>query len=198
MTMVNPWKTLSQQTVYDNPWIRVEDHRVLNPAGREGQYGKICFKNLAIAIVALDANRHVHLVGQYRYTLDTYSWELPKGGAPLTDDPLRSAQRELREETGLTARRWQLLMRMHLSNSVTDEVGVVFLAEDLEPGEAQPDETELLAVRTLPFAEALEWVRDGRITDLLSIAGLLRVAADSGLASAAAARTAGAEPAAPR
>jgi ADP-ribose pyrophosphatase len=197
MTIANPWKTLSQRTVYDNPWIRVEDHRVLNPAGREGQYGKICFKNLAIAIVALDASKQVHLVGQYRYTLDAYSWELPKGGAPLTDDPLRAAQRELREETGLTARRWQLLMQMHLSNSVTDEVGFVFLAEDLEPGEAQPDETEQLTVRVLPFVEALAWVRAGRITDVLSIAGLLCVAADGSLAGAGGARMAGARSAEP-
>jgi ADP-ribose pyrophosphatase len=178
MTTGNPWKTLSQRTVYDNPWIRVEDHRVLNPAGREGQYGKVCFKNLAIAIVALDAKRRVYLVGQHRYTLDAYSWELPKGGAPLADDPLRAAQRELREETGLVASRWRLLLRMHLSNSVTDEIGFVFLAEDLERGEPEPDETEQLAVRVLPLREALEWARDGRITDVLSIAGLLRLAVD--------------------
>jgi 8-oxo-dGTP pyrophosphatase MutT (NUDIX family) len=178
MTTANPWKTLSQRTVYDNPWIRVEDHRVLNPAGREGQYGKICFKNLAIGIVALDANAHVHLVGQYRYTLDRYSWELPKGGAPLAEDPLRAAERELREETGLTARSWTPVLQMDLSNSVTDEIGYVFLARDLEAGEPDPDETEQLAVRVVPFAEALEWVRDGRITDVLSIAGLLRVALD--------------------
>ena len=92
MTTSNPWKTLSQRTVYDNPWIRVEDHAVLNPAGRPGQYGKICFKNQAVAIIALDAERGVQLVGQYRYTLDLYSWELPKGGAPLTEDPLAAAR----------------------------------------------------------------------------------------------------------
>ena len=178
MTAHNPWKTLSKRTVYDNPWIRVEDHEVLNPAGRPGQYGKICFKNQAVAIVAMDRERNVYLVGQYRYTLGVYSWELPKGGAPLTEDPLRAAQRELKEETGLTAHRWRLLMSMHLSNSVTDERGSMFLAEDLEQGNAQPDETERLAVERLPFAETMEWVRTGKITDAVSIAALLRVASD--------------------
>jgi 8-oxo-dGTP pyrophosphatase MutT (NUDIX family) len=178
MTAHNPWKTLSKRTVYDNPWIRVEDHEVLNPAGRPGQYGKICFKNQAVAIVAMDRERNVYLVGQYRYTLGVYSWELPKGGAPLTEDPLRAAQRELKEETGLTARRWRLLMSMHLSNSVTDERGSMFLAEDLEQGDAEPDETEHLAVERLPFAQTMEWVRTGKITDAVSIVALLRVASD--------------------
>jgi len=178
MSAHNPWKTLSKRTVYDNPWIRVEDHEVLTPAGRPGQYGKICFKNQAVAIVAMDHERNVYLVGQYRYTLGMYSWELPKGGAPLTEDPLSAAQRELKEETGLTAHRWRLLMSMHISNSVTDERGSMFLAEDLEQGRPQPDETEQLAVDKLPLAETIEWVRTGKITDAVSIAALLRVASD--------------------
>lgn len=188
MTDANPWKTLSRRTVYDNPWLRVEDHRVINPAGRPGQYGKICFKNQAVAIVALDEQQRVYLVGQYRYTLDVYSWELPKGGAPLAEDPLAAAQRELREETGLAARRWQLLMQMHISNSVTDEVGSMYLAEGLEQGAAQPEETEQLAIQVRPFAEALEWVREGKITDAISIAAILRVASDPKLLDGAGAR----------
>jgi 8-oxo-dGTP pyrophosphatase MutT (NUDIX family) len=179
MSAYNPWKTLSKRTVYDNPWILVEDHEVLNPAGRPGQYGKICFKNQAVAIVALDAQKNVYLVGQYRYTLGVYSWELPKGGAPLSEDPLTAAQRELKEETGLTANRWRLLMSMHLSPSVTDERGSMFLAEDLEQGSAEPDETEQLAIKRLPFAETIEWVRAGKITDAVSIAALLCVASDN-------------------
>jgi 8-oxo-dGTP pyrophosphatase MutT (NUDIX family) len=181
MTQINPWKTLSQRTVYDNPWIRVEDHQVLNPSGGRGQYGKVCFKNQAVAIAALDRQLGVYLVGQYRYTLGTYSWELPKGGAPRDADPLAAAQRELKEETGLVARRWRLLMQMYISNSVTDEFGSMYLAEDLQLGASQPDETEQLAIQVLPFAETLEWVREGKITDAISIAAILRLASDRSL-----------------
>jgi 8-oxo-dGTP pyrophosphatase MutT (NUDIX family) len=174
----NPWTTLSTRTVYDNPWIRVEEHDVLNPSGGKGRYGKICFKNRAVGVVALDAESRVYLVGQYRYTLGEYSWELPMGGAPRDEDPLLAAQRELREETGLTATRWRELMRVHTSNSVTDEVGLVYVAEDLRRGACEPEATEELAVHALAFEEAVAWVLDGRITDAISVAALLRLAAE--------------------
>jgi 8-oxo-dGTP pyrophosphatase MutT (NUDIX family) len=178
MTADNPWKTLSQRTVYDNPWIRVEDHVVLNPAGRHGQYGKICFKSQAVVIAALEDDGSVYLVGQHRYTLGSYSWELPKGGAPLTEDLLAAAQRELREETGLVAKTWRQLLRVHISNSVTDEVGTLFVAQDLEQGPAQPEETEQLVIRRVPFAEAVKRVRAGEITDVVSVAAILQLATE--------------------
>jgi len=173
------WRTLSVETVYDNPWIRVEDHDVLNPAGKNSQYGKVCFKNRAVAILAVDISVNIYLVGQHRYTLDEYSWELPMGGAPLAEDPLNAAQRELREETGLTAGRWLELMRLHTSNSITDESGFVFLARDLTEGPTEFGDTEDLAIRMLPLAEALDWVHQGQITDAMSVAGILRLAADT-------------------
>ena len=120
------WRMLSSDTVYDNPWIRVEDHEVVNPSGKHSQYGKVCFKNRAVGMLALDATRNIYLVGQHRYTLNEYSWELPMGGAPLIEDPLTAAKRELREETGLSAGRWLELMRVHTSNSITDEVEVEY------------------------------------------------------------------------
>lgn len=172
----NNWRTLDSTTVYDNPWIRVEDHRVINPAGKESQYGKVCFKNRAVAIAAFDAAGSIFLVGQHRYTLGEYSWELPMGGAPFAEDPLHAAQRELREECGLVGGRWRELMRLHTSNCITDELAIVYVTEELTLGERAPEETEDLCVRLLPFSEALEWALDGRITDAISVAALLKLA----------------------
>lgn len=162
----NPWKTISGREQYNNKWINVTEYDVLNPAGKPGIYGKIHFKNKAIGIVVLDANMNTWLVGQHRYTLNEWSWEIPEGGGPLDKSPLDSAMRELREETGLTARRWTQILRTHLSNSVSDEEGFVFLAEDLMEGPKELEDSEAdLKVWKLPFQEALAMVLDGRITD---------------------------------
>ncbi len=175
--MSNPWKTLSSKEVYNNRWIQVQEHNVINPAGGEGIYGKVHFKNKAIGIIALDEYGNTWLVGQYRYTLNEYSWEIPEGGGPIGTPPLESAQRELKEETGITATQWQLIMRFHTSNSVTDEEGFVFLAEGLTHGKSKLEETEAdLVVKKLPFRDAVKMVMDGDITDSLSVAGILKVA----------------------
>lgn len=171
----NPWQTLSRKIAYENPWIRVEHRDVLNPSGGAGIYGVVHFKNTAIGIVPLDDEGFTWLVGQYRYTLERYSWEIPEGGGTLGTDPLESAQRELLEETGITAHRWTPLLEMHTSNSVTDEYGVAYVAQDLEFGTAQPEDTEDLMVRRLPFAEAVEMVLRGEITDALSMIAILKV-----------------------
>lgn len=177
MNMNNPWKTLSNQKVYENNWIRLEEHQVINPAGGKGIYGKVHFKNKAIGIIPLDTDENTWLVGQHRYTLDAYSWEIPEGGCPLGTLPLDSAKRELKEETGISANRWQQIMTFHTSNSVTDEQGFIFLAEDLSFGENALEETEAdLVVKKLPFRNALEMVMNGEITDSMSVAGILKVA----------------------
>ena len=162
--------------VYDNPWIRVEEHNVLNPKKAEGIYGKVCFKNRAIGIIPIDKALNTWLVGQYRYTLNEYSWEIPMGGGPIEEDPLSAAKRELKEETGLTASKWTNILRIHTSNSVTDEEGFVYLAENLAEGQPEFEDTELIKVRRLPFSEALGMVMSGKITDSLSIAGILKIA----------------------
>lgn len=172
----NPWQTLGTRVVYENSWLRVDEDQVIHPSGRPGVYGCVRFRNHAVGIIPLGTDDHTWLVGQYRYALGQWSWEIPMGGSPLDQDPLDGARRELKEETGLTAGRWSLLLKAHLSNSVTDELGYVYLAEDLTPGETEFGETERIELLRLPFAEALDMVLDGRITDVLSVAGILRLA----------------------
>lgn len=171
----NPWKKLSGEGVYENAWISVEEHKVLNPAGNEGIYGKVHFKNKALGIIPIDSDMNTWLVGQYRYTLDEYSWEIPMGGGIIGVDILESAKRELKEETGLHAANWQNIMRIHTSNSATDEEGFIFVATDLTQGETAFEETEELQVKKLKFDEAIKLVVNNEITDSLSVAGLLKV-----------------------
>lgn len=172
----NPWKTLSTRPLYDNPWISVREDQVINPKGGKGIYGVVHFKNKAIGIIPVDEEGYTWLVGQYRYALEEYCWEIPMGGGPLAIDTLESAKRELQEETGFTAARWTMIARIHTSNSVTDEEGFVFLAEGLTPGETAPEETEDLVVRKVHLREAVAMVMDNRITDSISVGGLLKAA----------------------
>ncbi len=174
--MDNPWRTLRSSLRYDNPWISVTHHDVLNPSGGEGIYGVVHFKNRAIGVLALEDDGTTYLVGQYRYPLRSYSWEIPEGGGPHAEDPLEAAKRELLEETGLRARAWRRILRMHLSNSVSDEESIVYLATDLEQGLASPEETERLSLRRLPFADVLAMVQRGEITDSITVAAVLHVA----------------------
>lgn len=171
----NPWTILGEKLQYDNPWIRVTEYDVRNPSGGKGIYGKVHFKNLAIGIFPLDESGFTWLVGQYRFPLNRYSWEMPEGGGPAGEDPLEAARRELREETGLLASEWSLLLEMHLSNSVSDEQAFIFLARDLEQADAQPEETEALQIRKLHFSEVLDLVNQGVITDSMTVAAVLKI-----------------------
>jgi 8-oxo-dGTP pyrophosphatase MutT (NUDIX family) len=171
----NPWTILTQRAVYDNKWIGVTEYDVINPGGGTGIYGKVHFKNLAIGVLPLDEEGNTWLVGQYRFTLGAYSWEIPEGGGDPAETAVESAQRELKEETGLVAKEWTLLQEMHLSNSVSDERALIFLARQLQQQEAMPEETEQLIVRKLPFEEAYRMVEEGVITDSMSVAALLKV-----------------------
>ena len=169
------WKQLSSRVVYDNDWMQVREDHVINPGGGENQYGHVHFKNRAVAIIALDEADNTWLVGQQRYTLGEYSWELPMGGAPLNEAPLAAAKRELQEETGLSALNWEEVLRLHTSNSITDEVGLVYVATRLMMGMPNSEETEDLEVRKLPLKAAVQMVLDGEITDAISIAALLHL-----------------------
>jgi 8-oxo-dGTP pyrophosphatase MutT (NUDIX family) len=174
-TAANPWQPQSSKKIYDNPWFGLDEDEVINPAGGISHYGRIHFKNLAIGIIPLDENNNTWLVGQYRYVPDCYSWEIPMGGGPLQIDPLESAKRELKEETGLIAEDWRELMRLHTSNSVTDERGLVYVARHLTEGETEFEETEDLLIQKLPLEEAIERVMSGEITDAISVCGLLKL-----------------------
>jgi 8-oxo-dGTP pyrophosphatase MutT (NUDIX family) len=173
--MHNPWQILGERNIYDNKWISVTEYDVINPGGGKGIYGKVHIKNIAIGIVVLDEDLNTYLVGQYRFTLNEYSWEIPEGGGPLGVDPLESAKRELREETGLIAHEWSVIQKLHTSNSITDEFSLVFLARQLEQHDAMPEETEQLAVKKLPFEEAWQMTKKGLITDAISVAAIQRV-----------------------
>ena len=177
----NPWKKVSSREVYDNPWVSIRHEEVIKPNGETGIYGVAHFKNFAAAVLPLDHNNNTWLVGQYRYTLEEYSWEIPMGGGILNSNILEAAKRELKEETGLIAQKWTSLGKLHTSNSVTDEVGYIFLAEDLTQGESEPDDTEILALKKVSLQEAVRMVMDSEITDSLSIAAILKVARLKGI-----------------
>lgn len=172
---VNPWKITGRSEIYNNPWISVTEYRVINPSGGNGIYGKVHFKNIAIGILPLDPDLNTYLIGQYRFAIDRYSWEIPEGGGPLGIDPLTSAKRELLEEAGLVASEWREIQKIHLSNSVSDESGMIYLATGLQQRQAQPEETEDLQIKKIPFAEAYQMVLSNEITDTVSIIAILRV-----------------------
>ena len=175
--MENPWKKLSGKQIYDNPWIRVEEDQVINPSGGQSIYGKVLYKNLAVAVIPVDDQGYTYLVGQYRYVHDEYSWEIPMGGSDKGESTLETAKRELREETGLVAKNYSVLVpEVHLSNCIGNEKGFVFLAKDLEQKSPLPDDTEKLEVKRVPIKEAIERVLSGEIKDSLSVMGLQRLA----------------------
>lgn len=176
MNEANPWKTEGSRVVYDNPWISVREDDVIRPDGLPGIYGVVHFKNKAIGILPIDEEGYVYLVGQFRYPLNTYSWEIPEGGCPEGEELLVAAKRELSEETGLTAEHWQELCRSHLSNCVSDEESIIYLATGLRKGIADPDPTEVLVKRRVNFAEALSMVKRGEIMDAMSVMAIMHYA----------------------
>ena len=170
----NPWTTLKSEKIYDSDWIGLTKHDVLNPSGNEGTYSVVHFKNLALGILPLDKDYNTWIVGQYRYPIDQYSWEIPEGGGKRDVAPLVSAQRELLEETGITANTWTKIQEMYLSNSASDEFCVLYIAQDLSFGEAQPEENEQLEMRKLHFDELYRLVESGEIKDSLTVAIVLK------------------------
>lgn len=173
----NPWVTRSSEVRYENPWISVRHDEVVDPSGRPGVYGVVSPRNDALGVLAIHDDATTVLVGQYRYALDRYTWEIPEGGGAKDVDPLVSIERELREETGLHATNWQELVRMHLSNSVTDELAITWVAWGLSEGESEPESTEELALWRVPFADVVSMVWSGSITDSMTVAAVAKLEA---------------------
>ena len=169
------WTRLTLETPFETPWLRIEASDVIAPTGNPAKYGVVRFRNRAIAVFALHDDGTVPLVGQMRFPLGRYSWEIPEGGAPMDEDPADGARRELREETGLIADKLSIILEMDLSNSVTDEVAVCYLATGLSQAETEPDDTERFEYARVPFSHLLKAVIKGQVRDSLTVASVLRV-----------------------
>jgi len=169
-----PWTDLGARVVYENPWVTVTEHQAVAPTGRAGIYGVLRPKHVAAGVLPIHADGTVTLVGQSRFACANYSWEMPEGGAPFDEDPLEGAKRELAEEAGLKAATWLEVLRMELTNSVTDERAVAWLAWDLGPAPVDPDPTEVIAIVRVPFMALLHEIGRGAILDAFTIATAYR------------------------
>lgn len=170
------WRIRSARNVYSNRWICVREYDAVAPTGQPALYGLVHMRNLALGVLPIDEEGRTILIGQERFTFGRYSWELPEGGGDPEASPLEGAQRELSEEAGLKAANWiPILADVHLSNSVTDERAYAFIAWGLSPDQSyQPDGSEDLTVRRVPFRTALRMAMTGEITDVFSLVMLLK------------------------
>jgi 8-oxo-dGTP pyrophosphatase MutT (NUDIX family) len=169
------WVTLTHKVAHENKWIRVDAFDVTTPANTPGHYSVVHYKNVAVGIIPLDKDMNTYIVGQYRYPLKQYSWEIPEGGSPVGTNPIESAKRELQEECGLIPNYVEQILEMHLSNSVSDEKAIIYLGTQLTKTSSSPEETEELTIKKIPFKNLVKMVLNGEITDSMSVAGVLKL-----------------------
>ncbi len=168
------WQLGKPQTKYENPWMRVDEIPAIDPSGQDASYGLIHFKNLAVGVVPYQ-DGYIWLVGQSRVSSRSYTWEIPAGGDPTREDPLGTAHRELREETGFTAGRMDQILKMELSNSITDEICLVYVATDLTAGEAELESSEDISLMKISLDNALKAIEAGEIRHALGIAAIFKL-----------------------
>jgi 8-oxo-dGTP pyrophosphatase MutT (NUDIX family) len=174
----DPYTILDRRMIYDSPWIRVREDRYQHRKGASGRYAVCGFQRMACGVLALDDQDRVVLVGQWRYPLETYTWELPEGGGDEGESPFEAIRRELAEEAGLCARNWEPLCFFHPSNSSTDEEAFLFLATDLTPTDThQAEDNEELLLHREPFGDCLKRILSGELTDSLTAMALLALQA---------------------
>ena len=174
MAKPGAFRRMSSRVVLDNRFVTVRQDEVETPAGTRSPYTAVHFKVCGIAVLPIDANGCTRIVHQHRYVSDRYTWELPRGGGD-PDAPLEAAQRELREETGLESDRWLHIFDLMASPGITDEIAPCFVAWGVRQGRPERDTTEDIALRTIRFADAVDLVLSGKITDAASSALLLAV-----------------------
>ena len=168
------WRDDGARTVFENPWLSLTEHQATAPTGLEATYAVLRPKNVAVGVLPLHTDGTVTLVGQSRFALMNHSWEMPEGGAPFDEDPLEGAKRELAEEAGLAAGTWREVLRMEMSNSVTDERAIAWLAWDLRPVPTAPDPTEVIVLARVPFLSLLREIERGAVRDAFTVATAFR------------------------
>ncbi|HMO02144.1 MAG TPA: NUDIX hydrolase [Oligoflexia bacterium] len=174
MSIKNPWQTLSSKVIYQNRWIKLREDQVIQPKGAPGIYSVLEIPP-AVAIVALDESWKVCLVGQWRYTQNKFSWEIPGGSSEKTiGSILENAKRELLEETGISAEIWEPLGTIDNSNGATNDTAHLFLARSLKVGKPAFEETEDIQIKWIHFDEAIDLVFKDQISESCSVACLLK------------------------
>lgn len=170
--MRSTWKKIRRQLMYTNQWFKLYEDQVVKPNGQKGIYSFIKTSGPSVFIIALNENNHFPLVRLYRYPTKKWSWELPAGGSTHPETPLAAAKRELQEETGLSAKKWQKMSHFQVMNGVADEISWVYVAKNLSSHSPHNQEEGIIEVKTVSFEEAFGLIKVGEISDGQTIAAL--------------------------